>query len=182
MLPEISRTFNLQNKHITNAITNGMLLHMMFWLFLFCSEPKFAGYLNMSKLCVSFILTSPSALVQRSTWLSASLSGPISGFYVLQNIILSRDTTLPLPSCSLETGKRVKESRHSELSCAGCLNRPTSTELDVASRRKHGGEFRVQFEHKVFEISGGLSPKYIQHLSVHQTKPRRAEKTIINWL
>lgn len=74
--------------------------------------------------------------------------------------------------CSLETGKQLQESRHSRAILSRLdLNRPTSTELDVASRWKNGGEFRVQFEHKVFEISGGLSPKYIQHLSVHQTKP-----------
>lgn len=54
-------------------------------------------------------------------------------------------------------------------------NPSTSTQLDVATWWKHGGEFRVQFERKVFEISGGLSAEHIQHLSVHQTKPRRTE-------
>lgn len=60
-----------------------------------------------------------------------------------------------------------------ELRCHS--NPSTSTQLDVATWWKHGGEFRVQFERKVFEISGGLSAKHIQHLSVHQTKPRRTE-------
>lgn len=54
-------------------------------------------------------------------------------------------------------------------------NNSMSTQLDVTTWWKHGGEFRVQFDHKVFEISGGLSAKYIQQLPVHQTKPRRTE-------
>lgn len=45
--------------------------------------------------------------------------GLISGFYILPNIILSRDTALPLLSCSLENIGELRESRHSELSCPG---------------------------------------------------------------
>lgn len=154
-----------------------MLLHMMFSLFLFCGEPKFAGYLNLSKLCVSLILTSPSALVQHSTGLSASLSG--ADLRLLHSpkhhLISWHDLTNSELSFRKHWWVTGKQTLRAILS-RGDLNRPTSTELDVASRWKHGGEFRVQFEHKVFEISGGLSPKYIQHLSVHQTKPRRAEK------
>lgn len=54
----------------------------------------------------------------------------------------------------------------------------TSTKLDVATWWKHGGEPRVQFNHKVFEISRGLSAEYIQQPSVYQSKPARTKGNV----
>lgn len=47
------------------------------------------------------------------------------------------------------------------------LNGHASTERDVSSWRKHADEMWVQFGHEAFEISGGLSTKHIQDLSIH---------------
>lgn len=46
-----------------------------------------------------------------------------------------------------------------------------SSEYDVGPRWKHRGETRVQFGHEAFKVPGGLSPKHIEQLSVHQSKP-----------
>ena len=52
---------------------------------------------------------------------------------------------------------------------------PKSPELDVCSRWKHGGETRVQFGREAFKVPGGLSPKHIEQLSVHQGEPEETE-------
>lgn len=162
----------------------------MFWLFLFCSEPKFAGYLNLSKLCVSFILTSHLHLHNTSQSVhlcSTALDslhrslGTISGFYIL-HIILSRDTTLPLLSCSLENIVKLQESRCSELSCPG------ETAPDQPSWMSPPGGSTV------VNLGSSLSTKSLKFLEawvpntsstclfITPNLEGKTEKTIINWL
>lgn len=118
-----------------------------------------------------------------NTTLTTHCFKQIQGCYALLRLSCLITQTLLLLSCfytfALKINPEVTQKERPQL-CTSWQRHPeapsrspgtTSSQLDVGSWGKYRGEARVQLRHKAFKVPGGLGPKHIQQLPVHQSKP-----------